>query len=128
MALGPLHEAVFHVDRRRPSLFHVQTILCKYLNTLAWFCSFESKITASAFGSSKGGRLRSCTRGWVDVLRGCLGRHFYDPWFVDDASCAVSFLYNPNDPRLVALPVFWGLDLGTEAGGLFSGETNEETP
>lgn len=76
-------------------------------------------------GSSKGGRLRSCTGGWVDVLRGCLRCHFYDPRFVDDASCAVSFLYNPDDPRLVALAVFRGLDLGTEAGGLLSGETDE---
>lgn len=53
-------------------------------------------------------------------------RHLYDPWFVNDASSAVSFLYNPNDPRLVTLAVFWGFDFGTEAGSLLSRKTDKQ--
>lgn len=80
----------------------------------------------SGLWCSNGGGLRSCTRGWVDVLRSCLWCHLYDPRFVNDASSAVSFLYNPDDPRLVALAVFWGFDFGTEAGSLLSRETDKQ--
>lgn len=59
-------------------------------------------------------------------MRGRLWCHLYDPWFVNDASSAVSFLYNPNDPRLVALAVFWGFDLGTEASGLLPRQTDKQ--
>lgn len=84
-----------------------------------------SRALGSGRWCSKGG-LRSCTRSWVDILRGRLWRHLYDPRFVNDASRAVSFLYNPDDPRLVALAVFWGFDLGTEAGGLLPGQTDKQ--
>ena len=90
-----------------------------------------SKITQQSFwvpvyDAAKEGGLRSCTRGRVDILRGRLWCHLYDPRFVDDASRAVSFLYNPDDPRLVALAVFRGLDLGTEAGCLLPRQTDEQ--
>lgn len=86
----------------------------------------KSRLLLPCRRGSKGRRLGGDPGGGVDVLRGCLRRHLDDPGFVDDAGCAVSFLYDPDDPRLVALAVFGGLDLGAEAGGLLSGETDEE--
>lgn len=73
-----------------------------------------------------GGGLRSCAGRWVDILRGGLRCHLYDSRLVDDASSAVSFLYDPDDPRLVALPVFGGFDLGAEAGSLLPRQTDEQ--
>lgn len=96
-----------------------------------FFVVYVSKITQQSFwvpvyDAAKEGGLRSCTRGRVDILRGRLWCHLYDPRFVDDASRAVSFLYDPDDPRLMALAVFRGLDLGTESGRLLPGQTDEQ--
>lgn len=70
--------------------------------------------------------LGSRTGSRVDILCGSLRRHLYDPWFVNDAGGAISFLYYPDDPCLVAFAVFWGFDLSTEAGSLLPGETDEQ--
>lgn len=60
----------------------------------------------------------------VDVLSGRLRSHLDDPWLVDDARRAVTLLHDADDPGLVALAVLRRLDLGTEASGLFTWETD----
>ena len=72
--------------------------------------------------------LRGGTRSWVDILGWWLMGHLYDSWFVNDASSAVSFLHNANNPCLVALAVFRWLDLGTETGCLLPWQTDQQTP
>lgn len=117
--------------RYTPTQSFLCTYYCVYIfqHSRMVFVVYVSKNTQQSRGSglwcSKGG-LRSCTGSWVDILCGCLRCHLYDPWFVNDASSAVSFLYNSDDPRLVALAVFWGFDLGTEAGGLLPRQTDEQ--
>lgn len=133
MILGPLCGAVFSC-RCTPT----QSFLCTYYfvyifqhSRMVFFVVYVSKITQQSFwvpvyDAAKEGGLRSCTRGRVDILRGRLWCHLYDPRFVDDASRAVSFLYDPDDPGLVALAVFRGLDLCTESGCLLPGQTDEQ--
>ena len=76
--------------------------------------------------AGKGLGLGRCARRSVDVLSGHLWCHLNDPWLVNDARCAVALLHNTNDPRLVTLAILWGLNLGTEASCLFTGEADQE--
>lgn len=64
--------------------------------------------------------------GGVDVLRGHLGCDLDDAGFVDDAGCAVAFLYDADDPGLVALAIFRRFDLGAEAGSLLTWKTDQQ--
>lgn len=77
-----------------------------------------SGVVGSALGCS--------SWGGVDVLRGHLGRDLDDAGFVDDPSCAVAFLYDADDPGLVALAVFRRFDLGAEASSLFTWKTDQQ--
>lgn len=64
--------------------------------------------------------------GGVDVLRGHLGCNFNDAGFIDDASCAVAFLYNADDPGLVAFTIFWRFDLGAETSSLLTWKADQQ--
>lgn len=77
-----------------------------------------SGVVGSALGCS--------SWGGVDVLRGHLGCNLDDAGFVDDASCAVAFLYDADDPGLVALAVFGRFDLGAETGSLLTWKTDQQ--
>lgn len=78
-----------------------------------------SGVVGSALGCS--------SWGGVDVLRGHLGCDLDDARLVDNAGCAVAFLYDADDPGLVALAVFWRFDLGAEASGLLTWKTDQQT-
>lgn len=79
--------------------------------------------------SGVGGSALGCSSwGGADVLRGHLRCNLDDAGFVDDASRAVAFLYDADDPGLVALAVFRGFDLGAEASRLLAWKTDQKTP
>lgn len=89
------------------------------------FAETSSEVLAGlGAGLVKGLTLGGCARCSVDVLRSHLWCHLDDPWLVDDARRAVTFLHDANDPGLVAFAILWRLDLSTEASCLFTWETD----
>lgn len=123
--------ALYHIETHQPSLFCVHDY-CVHLfdqsrMVLLFICLRITQRFQTPVCFSKGG-LRRCAGRRVDVLCSSLWRHLYDPRLIDDASGAVSFFYNSNDPCLVALSVFRRFDLCTEAGSLLSGQTDEQAP